>query len=81
MTPQGLIERPNTRLAHKAVLDKIRRRFPWLAWSSALSPSFQTANLHRTMVKVCRSECEGTVTGTRDNGESCADSGRSNAGG
>ena len=29
------------------------------------SPTHQTANLHRTMVKVCKSDCEGTVAGTR----------------
>jgi hypothetical protein len=28
-----------------------------------------TANLHRTMVKVCKSDCEGTITGTHDDGE------------
>jgi transposase len=33
------------------------------------SPTHQTANLHRTMVKVCKSDCEGTVAETRDNGE------------
>jgi hypothetical protein len=32
------------------------------------SPTHQTAGLHRTMVKVCKSDCEGTVAGTRGNG-------------
>jgi hypothetical protein len=33
------------------------------------SPTHQTAGLHRTMVKVCKSDCEGTIAGTRGNGE------------
>ena len=38
-------------------------------WPGRRSPTQQTANLHRTMVKVCKSDCEGTVAGTRGNGE------------
>jgi hypothetical protein len=33
------------------------------------SPTHQTAGLRRTMVKVCKSDCEGTIAGTRGNGE------------
>jgi transposase len=33
------------------------------------SPTHQTAGLHRTMVKACKSDCEGTVAGTHGNGE------------
>ena len=33
------------------------------------SPTQQTAGLHRTMVKVCKSDREGTVAGTHGNGE------------
>jgi hypothetical protein len=33
------------------------------------SPTHQTAGLQRTIVKVCKSDCEGTIAGTRGNGE------------
>jgi hypothetical protein len=33
------------------------------------SPTHQTAGLHRTMAKVCKPDCEGTIAGTRGNGE------------
>src|SRR6266849_6859298 len=33
------------------------------------SPTHQAAGLHRTMVKVCKPDCEETIAGTRGNGE------------
>jgi hypothetical protein len=33
------------------------------------SPTHQTAGLHRTIAKVCKPDGEGTIAGTRGNGE------------
>jgi len=40
--------------------------------SGRRSPTHQTAGLHRTIVKVCKPDCEGTIAGTRGNGEDAA---------
>jgi hypothetical protein len=42
---------------------------PQAALPGRRSPTHQTACLHRTVVKVCKPDCEGTVAGARGNGE------------
>lgn len=48
-------------------LASIQLALRWLA--GRRSPSHQTAGLHCTAVKVCKSNCERTIAGTRGYGE------------